>query len=100
MRNQRGSTTLVVMLVVAGAALLLGFLVMLQRIQSRPAPAPDTSSAETQNSDTTDAQDSQSPSSPVQTPSGWITYTNTKYNFSLQTPPSLKSGAVSGNSVL
>ncbi len=88
------------MLVVAGAALLLGFLVMLQRIQNKPAETTnsDTSASQTQASD----QPAENPIPDVlaQTPTDWIVYTNTKYNFSLRTPPALKSGTVSGNSVL
>ena len=100
MKNQRGSTTLIVMLVVAGAALLLGFLVMFQRIKNKPAETTnsDPSASQTQASD--QPAENQTSDIPAQTPTDWIAYTNTKYNFSLRTPPSLKSGAVSGNSVL
>src|SRR3954465_13389758 len=100
MKNQKGSTTLIVMLIVAGAALLLGFLVMAQRIKSKPSTtSPDTSTSQSQTSD--QPADNQTPdANAVQTPSGWIAYTNTKYNFSVQTPANLKSGTVSGNSVL
>lgn len=103
-RWQAGNTTLIVMLVVAGAALLLGFLVIRQRIKI--PPAAQTNSDSSSNPIPEQTIPAQNPDEPAQTPATlvvpatWKVYNNDKYNFSLQYPPGLKVGTVSGNSVL
>lgn len=102
MKDQKGNTVLIVILVVAAAALLLGFLVMRQRIKTPQVSehvTPDT----TQNQDTLPDQSTDQTSEPAATsvvPADWKVYNNDKYVFNLQYPPSVKAGVVSGNSVL
>ncbi|MEJ0021417.1 MAG: hypothetical protein WDN47_02410 [Candidatus Doudnabacteria bacterium] len=105
MKNQKGSTTLVVILVVAAAALLFGFLVIRQRIK-KPSPVAQSNSdliANPPSDQTTPAQTpdqtSQAPDiTPI--PADWKVYNNAKYGFSLQYPPGVKAGTISGNSAL
>lgn len=94
MNNQKGFTILIIMVVVAVAALLFGFLVMRQRINTMPT---------SKTSSDTNPADSQIQDQPPQVSAdlaGWKTYTNDKYSFQLQYPPALSAGAVSKNSVL
>ncbi len=90
MNNQKGYTTLIVMLLVAVAALVFGFLVIRQRIKTPPPAAVNPAPV------------------PVLTPEPdvlvidptWQTYVNTKYGFQLQYPANFKVGVISKNSVL
>jgi hypothetical protein len=97
MKDQKGGTILLIMLIVAVAAIVFGMAVIYKRTINSPAPAQQASST-----DTTQTPDETQPTEPVEftAPANWSTYSNDKHGFSLQYPPNLKAGAVSANSVL
>ncbi|MEO8066033.1 MAG: hypothetical protein ABI643_04295 [Candidatus Doudnabacteria bacterium] len=108
-RWQSGNTTLTVMLVVAAAALLFGFLVIRQRSKT-PSSSPQASQNSSANSaqnqtPQTDQTLADKPADQAQIDmaaaiAGWKVYANDKHGFQLNYPPNLKVGSISKNSVL
>jgi hypothetical protein len=92
----KGNTLLVSIMGAAVLAVILGFLVLRQRINT---PFVDDT-ATTEDSAQEEEKTAEESPSTTAIPSDWKTYTNDKYVFSVKYPPNLQAGAVSKNSVL
>jgi hypothetical protein len=103
----KGNKILIGMVLSAVVLILIGVLVVRERIKPVPiqqqASAGNTSTSDQTQTQTQTQQEAPTPPPaqiPVSIPSNWKTYANTKYTFQLQYPPNLSAGTVSSNSVL
>ncbi len=97
MNTQRGYTTLVIMFVLAVVFVIVGFLIIRQRINTNPPSPTAQQNSSNLNSNQTPLPDQTQTNNLT---AGWQVYANSKYGYSLQYPPNLKVGSISGNSVL